>query len=50
MRILNYLLSTQPEIVKKLEKIGFKPFHVIEDEHDPEFEYYDKLMREVPRP
>ena len=50
MKLLNYLLQTQPYIVKQLEMIGFKSFQIQEEEDDPEFEYFDKLMRQTPKP
>ena len=49
MKILNFLRHKQPDVIEKLELIGFDSI-IEEEEPDYEFEYFDKLMKEIPKP
>ena len=48
MLIQDYLKIKQPEIIIELQKIGFVPFESKTYELDPNFDFFDKLMREIP--
>lgn len=49
MKIIEYIIIRQPDVIPKLKFMGYEPFIEPEEEPDPTFDYFDKLMREVPR-
>lgn len=50
LTIFDYVKHMQPYIVSKLIGLGWKPYAEADFWDDPEFRFYDKLMRQTPRP
>lgn len=48
-KVIDLIRAYQPELLPTLERLGFHPFDTVDDEPDPTFDFFDKLMREVPR-
>ena len=48
MKIIDQVKLKQPHLIPELIKQGFRPFEYVDCEPDPEFDFFDKLMREKP--
>ena len=49
MKVIDQIREKQPEILPQLEVMGFRGLEEIDDEPNPVFDFFDKLMRQVPR-